>query len=378
LTSLVNPLAIGVPADHAQQVSVTIHVQGLPMDRYVFGTSPLAELAAALHVLMEPAHHSGRQAWATAITAAIPPDLRERIAASNVLWRSSRADFLLPATPRATLTDELDDVEDLSDERWVDAALVTTSCGSVPVGPAPGLLTSAAARESALHRAASRGPLQAAFAERVLADPPGVRAWVRQLLTDCEQVFFADEWRRALPTLIADVRLKTDLAERHGLEKAMTAVSPTISVDTAGRRLVVDKLQDNTTNATGTGITFLPSLFGDPHLLIVHAPGWAPVVQYPTATPEEPPAYQLLEERLHALDHPVRMRLLRTLARGPHTTGELAGAWSLSPPEVSRHLAALKRAGVVTSHRHGRFVRYQLDLSATARLGTDIIDALLR
>ena len=360
------------------RVSVTIQVQGLSTDRYVFRTSPLAELAAALHVLAEPGHHVGRQAWAATVSAAIPPELLERIAASNVLWRSSRADFLLPSTPRQTLTEELDDVDDLSDETWVDAALVTTSCGSVPVGPAPALLTSTAARESALHRAASRGPLQAAFAERILADPPGVRAWVRRLLRDCERVFFADEWRRLLPALTADVRHKTDLAERHGLERAMSAVSPTISLEDDGRRLVVDKLQDNTTNATGSGITFLPSVFGDPHLLIVHAPGWAPVVQYPTTTPEEPPAYQLLEDRLHALDHPVRMRLLRTLARGPHTTAELAEAWHLSAPEVSRHLAALKRVGIVTSFREGRFVRYQLDLSTTARLGTDIIDALLR
>ena len=72
------------------------------------------------------------------------------------------------------------------------------------------------------------------------------------------------------------------------------------------------------------------------------------------------------------------MRLLRTLARGPHTTAELAEAWHLSAPEVSRHLAALKRVGIVTSYRDGRFVRYQLDLSTTARLRTDIIDALLR
>ena len=348
------------------------------MDRYAFRTSPLAELAAILHVLVEPAHHPGREAWASAIAAALPPELLERISESNVLWRSSRADFLLPASPEHTLTEELDGVDDLSDERWVDAALVTTSCGSVPVGPAPALLTSTAARRAALHRAASRGPLQAAFAERVLADPPGVREWVRQLLTDCEQVFFADEWRRVLPALTADVRHKTDLAERHGLHRVMTAVSSTISLDTDGQRLVVDKLQDNTTNASATGITFLPSVFGDPHLLVVHAPGWAPVVQYPTPTPEEPPTYRLLEKRLHALDHPVRMRLLRTLARGPHTTGELADAWQLSSPEVSRHLAVLKRVGVVTSHRDGRFVKYRLDLSTAARLGTDIIEALLR
>ncbi|MFC4626730.1 helix-turn-helix domain-containing protein [Promicromonospora alba] len=34
--------------------------------------------------------------------------------------------------------------------------------------------------------------------------------------------------------------------------------------------------------------------------------------------------------RLEALAHPVRLRLLRTLVRGPHTTGELAHAWELS------------------------------------------------
>ena len=94
-------------------MSVTIQVQGLPTDRFLFRTSPLAELAAVLHVLAEPGHHLGREAWAAAISAAIPPELLERIAASNVLWRSSRADFLLPSTPRQTLTEELDDVDDL-------------------------------------------------------------------------------------------------------------------------------------------------------------------------------------------------------------------------------------------------------------------------
>ena len=56
---------------------------------------------------------------------------------------------------------------------------------------------------------------------------------------------------------------------------------------------------------------------------------------------------------LAALAHPVRLRLLRTLARGPHTTGELAHAWELSPPEVSRHLAVLRRAGLLTTRGTG-------------------------
>ncbi|MEV0567210.1 metalloregulator ArsR/SmtB family transcription factor [Dactylosporangium sp. NPDC050588] len=81
---------------------------------------------------------------------------------------------------------------------------------------------------------------------------------------------------------------------------------------------------------------------------------------------------------MDALAHPVRQRLCRTLARGPHTTGELAEAWHLTPPEVSRHLTVLKKAGLLQTTRRGRYVRHTLDLTATAALGADLLAALLR
>lgn len=49
-----------------------------------------------------------------------------------------------------------------------------------------------------------------------------------------------------------------------------------------------------------------------------------------------PVSLETVRLRLEALAHPVRPRLVRTLARGPRTTGEPAHAWELSPPEVSR------------------------------------------
>ena len=42
------------------------------------------------------------------------------------------------------------------------------------------------------------------------------------------------------------------------------------------------------------------------------------------------------------------------------------------------NLSVLKNAGVITSTRHGRYVSYELDLAAHVRLGTDLIEALLR
>ncbi|WP_143589198.1 ArsR/SmtB family transcription factor, partial [Streptomyces angustmyceticus] len=91
-----------------------------------------------------------------------------------------------------------------------------------------------------------------------------------------------------------------------------------------------------------------------------------------------PMTVNLLQARLEALAHPVRMRMCRALARGSHTTGELAAAHGLTAPEASRHIARLKKAGLITTQRRGRYVGYQLDLNTVARLGSDFLDSLLR
>ncbi|WP_223691350.1 ArsR/SmtB family transcription factor [Leifsonia poae] len=85
-----------------------------------------------------------------------------------------------------------------------------------------------------------------------------------------------------------------------------------------------------------------------------------------------------LQKRLHALDNPVRLRLARSLIRGPHTTSDLAEAWGLSAPDVSHHLSVLKAAGIVATNRRGRYVVYRLDLPTVAGLGRDLIASLLR
>lgn len=92
----------------------------------------------------------------------------------------------------------------------------------------------------------------------------------------------------------------------------------------------------------------------------------------------EPVSRETVALRLEALTHPVRLRLLRTLAHGPHTTGELAHTWELSLPEVSRHLAVLRRAGLLTARRHGRYLRHTLHLPDLTALGSDLLAAILR
>ncbi|MEV0646622.1 DUF5937 family protein [Phytomonospora sp. NPDC050363] len=361
-------------------MTLRIDISGPPSERLRFAASPLAELTAMLHVLAEPGHHPRLAGWAGNVWAGMRPELAERLREAEFLWRSSRADFLVPSRPRPTLAEELDDVDRIDDETYVSSALVTT-CGSNRVhfaGPSP--LADTTARDRALDLAQARGPVQEAFAERLLADPAAVRARVRRTLEQCADAFFDAAWTSVAVRLATDRRLKDDLLKRQGIEAALASVSDAVTLAPDGDRIIVDQLQDNATAAHGTGVTFIPSVFGSPHLLVVHARGWQPVVQYPVAepTPAEPVSLETVTLRLEALAHPVRLRLVRTLVRGPHTTGELARAWELSAPEVSRHLAVLRNAGLLTAQRRGRYVHHSLDLSATTALGTDLLSALLR
>ena len=124
---------------------------------------------------------------------------------AEFLWRSSRADFLLPAQPRETWAEELDDVDRITDEAYVTSALVTT-CGSNRVrfgGSSP--LTDADARDRALDQAQARGALQEAFAERLLSDPQAVRARVRETLEQCASAFFGSAWASVAWRIAADL-----------------------------------------------------------------------------------------------------------------------------------------------------------------------------
>jgi len=78
-----------------------------------------------------------------------------------------------------------------------------------------------------------------------------------------------------------------------------------------------------------------------------------------------------VDEVLAAMADPTRRRLLEDLAaRGEATATALADDLPISRQAVVKHLAVLDRAGLVTSQRRGREVRYVVrpeGVAATAR-----------
>ncbi|MEU2877398.1 DUF5937 family protein [Streptomyces sp. NPDC007070] len=368
-------------------MSVRIDIAGLRPDQVAVVPSPLAELGMALHTLSEPQHHPGLQGWATGVTARLDSHLADRMCEADFLWRTTFSDLFLPyagipgatALPGGTLAEELDLLDKLSDEQFVDAALEFT-CALPYSHPGPGPLADTALRRRALELAAARGPQQVRFTERLLTDPPRIRAWLRQFLTDCDEAFFAETWSRLRHQLAADARHKTELLRHKGLAEALAAVSPALALDDTAGRITVDKLGEGRTATRAGGLLLVPTSLGRPHLMVLHRYCWHPVLHYPIGPAElaAPLSVEQLTLRMSALSHPVRMRLCRSLARSAFTTSELTHAHGMSAPEISRHLGVLKKAGLVTTRRRGRYVYHQLDVTTVARLGSDFLESVLR
>jgi ArsR family transcriptional regulator len=59
------------------------------------------------------------------------------------------------------------------------------------------------------------------------------------------------------------------------------------------------------------------------------------------------------------LSDPTRLRLLNLLACGETCVCELTGTLRVVQPKVSRHLAHLKRAGLVETRRDGKWMHYR-------------------
>lgn len=72
------------------------------------------------------------------------------------------------------------------------------------------------------------------------------------------------------------------------------------------------------------------------------------------------------------LSDPIRLRLLNLLAEEQVCVCDLHGTLGLDQPKVSRHLAQLRRAGLVEAERDGKWMHYRL-----ARQGDPLVRNVL-
>ncbi len=73
------------------------------------------------------------------------------------------------------------------------------------------------------------------------------------------------------------------------------------------------------------------------------------------------PDLDLIEQKFFALGDPARFAIVKRLATGPQTAGDLAEPFAISRPAISRHLRVLREAGIARAEVHGREWWYSLD-----------------
>src|SRR3954469_9400757 len=72
-------------------------------------------------------------------------------------------------------------------------------------------------------------------------------------------------------------------------------------------------------------------------------------------------AARFREATFQALADPTRRAVLDLLRRGSQPAGQIAGAFPVSRPAISKHLRLLRRAHLVREHREGRNRVYELN-----------------
>ena len=68
-----------------------------------------------------------------------------------------------------------------------------------------------------------------------------------------------------------------------------------------------------------------------------------------------------------AIGHPVRLRLLAMLRTGPLCVCQMTVVVKLAGSTVSEHLSELRKSGVITDEKTGRWVEYRLAENAVAK-----------
>jgi DNA-binding transcriptional ArsR family regulator len=79
-------------------------------------------------------------------------------------------------------------------------------------------------------------------------------------------------------------------------------------------------------------------------------------------------AERALDRAFLALADPVRRAIVARLSRGPATVNELAEPFAISKQAVSKHIAVLEQAGLITRSRDAQRRPAHLDAAALERL----------
>ena len=80
------------------------------------------------------------------------------------------------------------------------------------------------------------------------------------------------------------------------------------------------------------------------------------------------------DEVFKALADPTRREIIQMLRKGPLSSGEIAEKFPSAWATISRHLAILRDADLISAERNGNSIRYELNATVLQDLVAHIFD----
>lgn len=193
------------------------------------------------------------------------------------------------------------------------------------------------------------------FGRRLYDDPERALTELADAILSWWRAAMMPHWPRIRALLEADITYRTRQLAEDGIRQVLTGLHPTLCW--TGHSLIFPDRTLPDLELDGAGLTLAPSAFAARcHLLTGHAT--PPGAFYPSR------AVGTLWERRDETGGGLARLLGRSRAQllthtsSPSTTTQLAARTGLSLGVVSQHLAILRDAGLVTSHRYRREVNY--------------------
>jgi DNA-binding transcriptional ArsR family regulator len=316
-------------------ISVRMGMDDLQRTRFVH--SPLLEVAESLWIVLSGRVQPVHRGWHDSVRSALGSVDLELLEVLIPAAGTSLADFLLPTATDgpATIEQQLQAIADLPVERlhralralWGDA-------------PSPRAREVAAAGTAGLRR-------------------------IADAMWEYWTIALWPHWHLIRAAVDEDVAYRAAVLARKGMATMFAGLHHKVRLDGETLRLSMSGAADR--ELSGGGLRLAPSVFAWPFIVFDVTSAHPSSLVYPArgigdlwSTPGRQD-----DDALAALLGRNRALILTALAR-PQPTTTLAAMLDQSPSSVSQHLAILRRCGLVTSWRSGRFVFYQrTDLGAS-------------
>lgn len=298
-------------------MAVRITLSGAQVARVRFALSPLAKTVLATKVLVGTGGHAVHGPWARRARPTLVGDPDLPLLSALLSGHAPSFPLPVPATRLPALGTELAQVRTTSPEFFRDELTAAFGPRSFP---------------------------------RLRADPVTALDRIAGALERYHGLFIEPRWERIKTIMDADLAYRGSVL----LGGGFAGMVPALHQDLSWRDGELIVRRGCGTELRGHDLVLSPSVFAWPRTLVDTAPATATAIRYPARG-----AGRLRETSgchpagVSAVLGRTKAAVLQSLSE-PLTTGQLAARLAVTPSAVSQHLTALRQAGLVTTHRHGR------------------------